>query len=113
MIGSTLSERPDLNREDGLTLVGFAPVNRQAELRAGAHFVSKGKPATNENDEGWMTSVVYSPSLGHAIGLGFIKRGHDRIGEIVEAADPLRGRSTEVEIVSPHFFDPQGERLRA
>ena len=112
-IGSTLSEREDLNREDGLTLVGFAPVNRQEDLKAGAHFVSKGKPATTKNDEGWMTSVVYSPSLGHSIGLGFIKRGHDRMGEIVEAADPLRGRSTDVEIVSPHFFDPEGERLRA
>ncbi|MEM9107441.1 MAG: sarcosine oxidase subunit alpha family protein [Pseudomonadota bacterium] len=112
-IGSTLSERPDLNREDGLTLVGFAPVNKQEELKAGAHFVSKGKLPTTENDEGWMTSVVYSPSLGHSIGLGFIKRGHDRMGEIVEAADPLRARSTDVEIVSPHFFDPEGERLRA
>ena len=112
-IGSTLSERSDLNREDGLTLVGFAPVDRGDELKAGAHFVTRGKTATTENDEGWMTSVAYSPSLGHAIGLGFIKRGHERMGEIVTAADPLRGRSTDVEIVSPHFFDPEGERLRA
>ncbi|MEX3009736.1 sarcosine oxidase subunit alpha family protein [Hoeflea sp. TYP-13] len=111
-IGNTLSERPDLNREDGLTLVGFVPANRGDELKAGAHFVSKGKAATTENDEGWMTSVAYSPSLGHSIGLGFIKRGHERTGEVVQAADPLRGSNTDVEIVSPHFIDPEGERLR-
>ncbi len=112
-IGNTLSEREGLNREDGLTLVGFRPVDRATELKAGAHFVVKGKPVTTENDQGWMTSVAWSPTLGHSIGLGFIQRGHDRMGETVIAADPLRGNDIEVEIVSPHFVDPEGERLRA
>ena len=112
-IGNTLSERPELNREDGLRLVGFFPVDRGQPLKAGAHFIRPGAAATTENDEGWMSSVAYSPELGHSIGLGFIKRGHERIGETVIAADPLRGRDIEVEIVSPHFIDPEGERLRA
>ena len=111
-IGNVLSERPGLNREDGLSLVGFQPVDRKLELKAGAHFVVKGNPANTENDEGWMSSVAFSPILGHSIGLGFIKRGHERLGEIVQAADPLRSRNIEVEIVSPHFIDPEGERLR-
>ena len=112
-IGSILSERPDLNREDGLALVGFVPVDRSESLNSGAHFVSPGKEITMENDEGWMASVAFSPSLGHSIGLGFIERGAARLGETVIAADPVRGRQTEVEIVSPHFIDPEGERLRA
>ena len=112
-IGNTLSERAELNHEDGLVLVGFFPVNRSDQLNAGAHFVSPGKDATTETGEGWMTSVTFSPCLGHSIGLGFIQRGAERIGETVIAADPLRGRHTEVEIVSPHFIDPGGERLRA
>ncbi|MBL4601033.1 MAG: sarcosine oxidase subunit alpha family protein [Rhizobiaceae bacterium] len=111
-IGNVLSERPGLNREDGLSLVGFQPVDRKLELKAGAHFVAKGNPANTENDEGWMSSVAFSPIHGHSIGLGFIKRGHERLGEIVQAADPLRSRNIEVEIVSPHFIDPEGERLR-
>ena len=112
-IGSILSERPKLNREDGLALVGFVPVDRSEELNAGAHFVSPGKAVTMENDEGWMTSVAFSPSLGHAIGLGFIERGAARMGETVIAADPVRGCEIEVEVVSPHFIDPEGKRLRA
>ena len=112
-IGNTLSERAALNREGGLALVGFVPVDRAEEFSAGAHFVSPGKDATTENDEGWMTSVAFSPSRGHSIGLGFIERGAERMGETVTAADPIRGRQVEVEIVSPHFIDPEGERLRA
>jgi len=111
-IGNILSERPDLNREDGLALVGFRPVDRTEILGAGAHFFATNAETNMENDQGWMTSVAFSPGLGHSIGLGFIKRGSERLGEIVLAADPLRDNHVEVEIVSPHFVDPQGERLR-
>jgi sarcosine oxidase subunit alpha len=111
-IGNVLSERAHLNREDGLALVGFRPVDRTDTLGAGAHFFTKGNETTTENDEGWMTSVAFSPELGHFIGLGLIARGTARMGEIVLAADPVRNNSVEVEIVSPHLIDPQGERLR-
>ena len=111
-IGSILSERPGLVREAGIRLVGFKPVNHEQKLRAGAHFISTGKAVVTENDQGWMSSVAYSPTLGHSIGLGFIIRGDDRIGEVVQSADPLHDEQIPVEIVSPHFVDPQGERLR-
>lgn len=111
-IGNTLSERPAMNSDDALSLVGFIPKDRSIQLKAGAHFVEPGCEFTTKNDQGWMTSVAYSPTLEHSIGLGFIKSGHDRLGESVIAADPLRGEQTLVEIVSPHFVDPEGERLR-
>ena len=111
-IGNILSERPEMNREDGLELVGFRPVNRSEELPSGAHFLSTGAEAAMANDEGWMTSVAWSPELGHSIGLGFIRNGHARIGETVRAWDGVRGRDVAVEIVSAHFLDPDGERLR-
>ncbi|WP_343115655.1 sarcosine oxidase subunit alpha family protein [Ostreiculturibacter nitratireducens] len=111
-VGKTLAGREGMQREDGLTLVGFRPVNRNDTLTAGAHFLPVGAAATMENDEGWMTSVAYSPSLGHSIGLGFIRRGGERIGEVVRAFNAVRGGEIAVEIVSPHFIDPEGERLR-
>ncbi len=111
-IGHKLSERPGLTRIDGWRLVGFKPVDRNKELQAGAHFVAKGAVKNLANDEGWMTSVAYSPTLGYHIGLGFIKRGLERFGETVEAFDQLRGKTTEVEIVSPHFYDPEGSKQR-
>ena len=111
-IGNILSERPELNSTSGLALVGFIPIDQSKELSAGAHFVSVNREFTTENDEGWMTSVTYSPSLRHSIGIGFIKQGNDRFGEIVVAVDFLRNRYIKVKIVSPHFLDPEGVRLR-
>ncbi len=111
-IGNVLSERAALNRENGLSLMGFRPVNRSDALSAGAHFIARARNAAMENDEGWMTSVAFSPSLGHSIGLGFIERGHERKGEVVRAVDLVRGKDIEVEIVSAHFVDPEGARLR-
>ena len=112
-IGKTLSQRPEMNRDDAIRLVGFRPVNRTDKLIAGSHFINAGDEANMANDQGWMTSVAYSPSLGHSIGLGFIKRGHERKGEIVRAVSPIHGIEMDIEIVSAHFIDPEGERLRA
>ncbi|MDF1669341.1 MAG: sarcosine oxidase subunit alpha family protein [Roseovarius sp.] len=112
-IGNVLSQRPEMQREDAIKLVGFKPVDPSETLIAGSHFINKGAEANTANDQGWMTSVAYSPTLGHSIGLGFIKSGDTRKGEIVRAVSPLHGVEMEVEIVSAHFIDPEGERLRA
>ena len=112
-IGNVLSQRPEMIREDAVKLMGFRPVNRDDKLIAGSHFINRGDAATMDNDQGWMTSVAYSPALGHSIGLGFIKGGDQRKGEVVRAVNPLQGGEIEVEIVSAHFIDPEGERLRA
>jgi len=111
-IGNTLSLREKLNSEDGLRLMGFKPVNPKDKIEVGSHFLEKDKQATLENDLGWVSSGAFSPNLGCSIGLGFIRRGHERKGEYVRAVDLLSGADVEVEIVSPHFVDPQGERLR-
>ena len=112
-IGNVASRREGLTLPDGLALVGFRPVDRSRSLAAGAHFIGLGREAVAANDEGYMTSVAFSPILGHSIGLGLIARGSERIGERVRAVDLLRGGDVEVEICPPHFVDPEGERLRA
>ncbi|MCF6273408.1 MAG: sarcosine oxidase subunit alpha family protein [Rhodobacteraceae bacterium] len=112
-IGKTLSERSGLLAADRMSLIGIRPVDRDKFLTAGAHFMTKGEEVNMANDQGWISSVAYSPSLEHSIGLGFLKSGEMRMGEIICATDPLRGVDIDVEVVSPHFLDPKGERLRA
>ncbi len=111
-IGRVLAGRPGLVDPERPTLVGIRPVERAARLRAGAHFFDRGATPTMANDQGYVTSVAFSPMLGHWIGLGLLARGPVRLGERVRAYDPLRDGDVEVEVVSPAFFDPQGERLR-
>jgi sarcosine oxidase subunit alpha len=73
--------------------------------------VAIGAATTSANDQGWVSSVAWSPMMQTSIALGFVVSGNTRYGEVVRAADPLRGNDVEVEIVSPHFFDPEGRRL--
>ncbi len=111
-IGNILSEREGFNRSNIATMSGFKPVQHSQKLEAGSHLISVGKTPTMENDEGWLSSVAFSPTLGHYIGLGFIERGKTRIGEKVLAVNLLQNKTTEVEIVSPHFVDPEGIKQR-
>ena len=111
-IGMVLSQREGMTAPNGYRLVGVIPVNPSEPLTAGAHFLAKGAEAVAANDGGWLTSVVYSPHLGHSIGLGYLKSGDNRKGERLRSVNLLAKTDVEVEIVSPHFFDPEGERLR-
>jgi sarcosine oxidase subunit alpha len=110
-IGRVMAERPALKAPNRPTFIGVKPVDRTSVLRAGAHFLPLGAPASADNDHGYMTSVAFSPTLGHWIGLGLLQHGPQRIGEHVRAYDPVRGGDVEVEICNPVFVDPQRVRL--
>ncbi|KIC13345.1 glycine cleavage T C-terminal barrel domain-containing protein, partial [Leisingera sp. ANG-Vp] len=109
-IGKALQGRPELTREDRPRLVGVFPKDRSQAFNGGALLC---KPDEISGfGEGWVTAVTHSPALGHWIGLGYIAGGHEAWpGQAVTAVDPVRGTPVEVEIVSPHMFDPEGERM--
>jgi sarcosine oxidase subunit alpha len=113
-IGMVLSQREGMNDPMGYRLVGVKPVDPAGRLTAGSHFLEIGAAPEIANDGGWLTSKVYSPHLGSDIALGYLKGGDQKIGQRMRAVNLLAkpAAKTEVEIVSPHFFDPEGERLR-
>jgi sarcosine oxidase subunit alpha len=51
--------------------------------------------------------------LGMPIGLALLSAGRARHRERLFAVSPLMGQQVEIEIRSPVFFDPDGERLHA
>ena len=109
-IGSTLRQRPELLRADRPQLVGIFPKDRRQTFKGGALLFKHNQ--ISGFGEGWITGVTHSPALGHWIGIGFISRGHKAWeSKRVVATDPLRNKDVEVEIVSPHMFDPDGERM--
>ena len=110
-IGKTLSSREKLSGNE--TMVGFLSVNPSDKLTNGSHFVNIGDEILPENDQGHMSSVAYSPILERYIGIGFLKNGKDRYDETLKAIDFLQNNHVEVKVVSPHFIDPNGDRLRA
>ena len=111
-IGMVLSQRDGLTADSGYRLVGVKPLDPKGKLTAGSHFLEKGAAPVLANDGGWLTSKVYSPHLGCDIALGYLKGGDKKIGQRMRIVNLLAGLDTEVEIISPHMFDPEGVRLR-
>ncbi len=110
-IGRVMAQRPALTDPERPSLVGFKPLDHGRRLRSGAHLLSAGKPASAQHDEGYLTSAAFSPSLGHWIALGFLRRGPERIGETIRAYDALRNEDIPVQVTHPVFIDPEGKRL--
>ena len=111
-IGAVLSRREGISAVDGLRLVGLEALDPEADLSAGAHLFSEGARQVATNDEGWVTSACYSPHLKRSIALAFLKGGAERHGEQIELANPIERTALRAKVVSPHFVDPQGDRLR-
>ncbi len=111
-IGKTASQRPGLSGEAREQLVGLKPKEPKQALLAGGHLFKVGDAATRVNDQGYITSVAWSPSMETFIGLGFLLNGRARHGETVRMVDHLRNKTTLCEVCDPVFFDPEGGRAR-
>ncbi|MEJ6639947.1 MAG: sarcosine oxidase subunit alpha family protein [Octadecabacter sp.] len=111
-IGNTASQRPDVVGGEREQLVGLKPIDPKGKLTAGAHLFVDGADAVRVNDQGYVTSVCYSPTLGHDLALGFLLDGHNRHGETVQLVDHLRGVETVCEVCHPVFLDPDNTRAK-
>jgi sarcosine oxidase subunit alpha len=112
-VGRALAARPALTDPARPTLVGLKPLNRAQRLRAGSHLLPPGAAAIAANDQGHVTSVAYSPTLGHWIGLALLSKGPARIGETIRVYDPVREGDLLAEVCAPVFIDPEGAKLHA
>jgi heterotetrameric sarcosine oxidase alpha subunit len=110
-VGRIMAGRPALTAADRPRLVGVRPADPAQRLRAGAHVLALGAAPTADHDEGYVTSVVYSPTVESWIGLALVRGGTTRLGTRMRAFDPVRNGDVEIEIVSPIAVDPKGERL--
>ena len=110
-IGNILSKRQGLNEPKSLMLMGFKPLDERVLLAAGSHLVGINEEISPEMDQGYITSAAFSPNLKHSIGLGFLRNGRNRVGEIIRAINPVQDEDIQVEITSPVFFDSKGDRL--
>jgi sarcosine oxidase subunit alpha len=84
----------------------------QAEISAGAHLFVPGDEVKRETDQGYVTSVCFSPTLGGWLGLGFLKNGRARHGQTVRLVDHLRGIDVLWSVETPVFHDPEGRKMR-
>ncbi|WP_293573105.1 sarcosine oxidase subunit alpha family protein [Phaeobacter sp.] len=111
-VGQVMAARPGLVDKNRGRLVGLKPRDADQKLTAGAHVFDPEDTVERINDQGYVTSVGHSPTLGHMIGLALVSNGLDRIGDPVRVVDHTAGLDVICEITDPVFFDPEGERAR-
>ncbi|WP_373354392.1 sarcosine oxidase subunit alpha family protein [Pseudoroseicyclus sp. CXY001] len=110
-IGRAAAAREGLTDPGRERLIGLKPVDG-ARLTAGGFLFSRGAAAERANAEGYVTSAGHSPIIGRDIALAFLKRGPERIGEVVRFTDHLRGTEALCLVTSPVFVDQPGGRMR-
>ncbi len=79
-IGRMMAGREGLTHRDREVVVGIRPVDKHHRLLAGSHLLSAGNRPSMANDQGYVTSVAFSPMLEQWIGLALVKRGRERHG---------------------------------
>ncbi len=90
-------------------LVGLETVDRSV-LPDGAYAVAEGTNANGQrNMQGRVTSSYYSPNLERGIAMGLVHHGPDRMGEVIDFPG-TDGKTYQAKIVSPVFYDPEGEK---
>ncbi len=111
-IGKVMAARPGLTDPDREQMVGLRPAGAAKQITAGAHLWRPGETRVPAADQGYVTSVGYSPTLDTTLALAFLRGGRARHGETVVAWDALREVETPCIVCAPCFVDPDGERLR-
>ena len=107
-----------LNREafinpDREKIVGVVPVDKKSMIPEGSHLVSNANATLPNPKLGHISASCWSVEYNNPFSLAILKGGKKRIGEKLYALSPLKGKNIQVEIVSSHYVDPKGERVRS
>ncbi|MGF1446543.1 MAG: sarcosine oxidase subunit alpha family protein [Pikeienuella sp.] len=111
-LGKRAQSRVDLTRPDRKQLVGLLTEDAAVVLPDGAHAVDDPASAKPQRTIGHVTSTYFSPTLDRSIAMALIERGSERMGEVLSF--PVSDEEViKAEVVSPVFYDAEGERQNA
>jgi sarcosine oxidase subunit alpha len=99
--------------EDRQTIVGLVPVDKKSKIPEGSHIVANDKAPTPIPKLGHVSSSCWSVEYNNPFSIAIMKDGKKQIGKTLFAVSPLKDISIPVEVVSSHYVDPKGERVRS
>jgi len=108
-VGKRSLTRPDMAKPDRKQLVGLLTADPKVILDEGAQITEVAAPPAGTPALGHVTSAYWSAALGRSIALALVAGGRNRTGQRLFVPMPSGGIA--VEVVSPVFVDPKGERL--
>jgi sarcosine oxidase subunit alpha len=108
-LGKRGQQREYLASPDRWKLVGLESLDGGV-LPDGAYAIARGVNGNGQrNVEGRITSTYYSPTLKRGIAMGLIAHGPERMGQTV-VFGTAEGGEVKARIVSPVFYDKDGEK---
>ena len=100
----------ELNREK---IVGVVPLDKKTMIPEGSHLVLDSNAVLPNPKLGHISASCWSVEYNNPFSLAILKDGKNKIGAKLYALSPLKNKAIPVEIVSSHYVDPKGERVRS
>ncbi len=94
-------------------IVGVVPLDKKTMIPEGSHLVQDSKASLPNPKLGHISASCWSVEHNNPFSLAILKDGKKKIGEKLYALSPLKNKTIQVEIVSSHYVDSKGERVRS
>ena len=112
-IGKRSLNRVAFNDETRERIVGIVPIDKKTSIPEGSYLVEDPKAEFPIPKLGHVSASCWSVEHNNPFSLAIIKNGKNRKGEKLFAVSPLKKTNIPVEVVSQHYVDPDGERVRS
>jgi len=93
-------------------IVGVIPLDKKTMIPEGSHLVIDTNADLPNPKIGHISASCWSVEYNNPFSLAILKDGKKKIGAKFFAVSPLKNKTIPVEIVSSHYVDPKGERVR-
>jgi heterotetrameric sarcosine oxidase alpha subunit len=110
-IGRMMAARQGLTDKSRQCVAGIRPVDVRDRIRSGSHILKKDDTPSLAADQGYISSVAWSPMLNMWLGLALVSNGRERHGEVVKIFDGLRNIHMFGVICDPMHYDRENKKL--
>jgi len=112
-IGKRSLKRKAFTEKGREQIVGLVPIDKKTSIPEGSHLVVDHKLKSPNPKLGHVSASCWSVENNNPFSLAILKDGKNKIGEKLYAVSPLKNISVQVEVVSQHYVDPDGKRVRS
>ena len=112
-IGKRSLSKKAFNESNRQKIVGLVPIDRKTSIPEGSHLVVDKNAKLPNPKLGHVSSSCWSVENNNPFSLAILKDGSNMIGKKLFAVSPLKNKSIEVEVISSHYVDHEGKRVRS
>ena len=112
-VGKRSLSRKAFIAKDRQKVVGVVPLDKITSIPEGSHLVENLNNKIPNQKLGHVSASCWSVEYNNPFSLAIIHDGKNMIGKKLFASSPLKNKLIPVEIVSSHYVDPEGTRVRS